>query len=69
MPNGYRVETEINDVLQSGYFESPLGYDNVDWFVNEVIKLKNKMACYFKETKKDINMTKEDEKDFKNNNI
>ena len=27
------------------------------------------MACYFKKTKKDINMTKEDEKDFKNNNI
>ena len=34
----------MNDVLKSGYYESPLGYDNVDWFDNEVIKLENKMA-------------------------
>ena len=32
-------------------------------------KLKNKMAFYFKNTKKDIIMTEEDEEDFKNNNI
>ena len=25
MVNGYRVESELNDVLQSGYYESPLG--------------------------------------------
>ena len=59
----------MNDVLESGYYESPLGYDNVDWFVKEIIKLENKMAFYFKETKKDIIMKQEDEEDFKNNNI
>ena len=59
----------MNDVLESGYYESPLGYNNVDWFVKEVIKLENKMAFYFKETKKDIIMTQEDEEDFKNNII
>ena len=59
----------MNDVLESGYYESPSGYDNVDWFVKEVIRLENKMACYFKETKKDIIMSKENEEDFKNNNI
>ena len=47
----------MEDVLESGYYESPLGYNNVDWFVKEVIKLENKMAVYFKNTKKDINMT------------
>ena len=57
------------DVLESGYYDSPLGYDNVDWFVKEVIKLENKMAFYFKNTKEDIIMTQEDEEDFRNNNI
>ena len=31
--NGYYVKSELEDVLESGYYESPLGYDNVDWFV------------------------------------
>ena len=35
--NGYRIVSELEDVLQSGYHKSPLGYDNVDWFVDEVI--------------------------------
>ena len=46
--NSYRIESELEDVLQSGYHKSPLVYDNVDWFVDEVIKLENKMAFYFK---------------------
>ena len=48
----------MENVLESGYYESPLGYDNVDWFVKEVIKLENKKAFYFKNTKKEIIMTK-----------
>ena len=68
MLNGYRIESELEDVLKSGYYESPLGYDNVDWFVDEVIKVENKMTFYFKNTNKDIIMTKENE-DYKNNNI
>ena len=67
--NGYYIISELNDVLESGYYESPLGYDNVDWFVKEIIRLENKMAFYFKNTKKDIIMTKEDEEKYKNNNI
>ena len=59
----------MEDVLKSGYYESPLGYKNVDWFVNEVMKLENKMAFVFKGTKKDIFMTQEDTEDFENNNI
>ena len=59
----------MEDVLESGYYESPLGYDNVDWFVKQVIKLEHKMAFSFKNTKKDIIMTKDDEEDFRNNNI
>ena len=67
--NGYYIISELDDVLKSGYYESPLGYNNVDWFVKEVIKLENKIAFYFKETKKDIIMTQEDEENYKNNNI
>ena len=67
--NGYYIIPELNDVLESGYYESPLGYDIVDWFVEEVINLENKMAFHFKETKKDIIMKQEDEKDFRNNSI
>ena len=67
--NVYNIISELNDVLKSGYYESPLSYDNVDWFVKEVKKLENKMAFYFKNTKKDIIMTQKDEEDYKNNNI
>ena len=59
----------MEDVLESDYFKSPLGYNNVDWFVDEVIKLENKMAFYFKNTKKDINMLEEDEEDYRKNII
>ena len=34
-----------------------------------MIKLENKMNFYFKNTKKDIIMTQEDEEHYKNNNI
>ena len=37
---GYYLESELEDVLQSSYYESPLGYIIVDWYVNEVIKLE-----------------------------
>ena len=67
--NGYHIVSELENVLTSDYYKSPLGYDNVDWFVDEVIKLENKMAFYFKNTKKDIIMTEEDEEDYKNDNI
>ena len=53
MLNGYRVKSQLNDVLQGGYYESPLGYDNVDWFVNEVKKFKKmKLLSIFKNLRK-----------------
>ena len=51
----------MDDFLKSGYYESLLGFDNVDWFVIEILKLENKIAFYFKNTKKDIIMTEKDE--------
>ena len=66
---GYELSSELEDVLKSDYYKSPLGYDNVDWFVNEGIKLENKMAFYFKNTKKDIIMTEKDEENCRNYNI
>ena len=50
--NGYYIISELEDVLESGHYESRLGYNNVDWFVKEVINLENKMAFYFKNTKR-----------------
>ena len=37
--NGYYIISELEDILKSSYYESPLGYDNVDWFVKEVKKI------------------------------
>ena len=45
--NGYRIESELEDVLQSGFYNSPLVVNNVDWFFIKVIKLENKLALYF----------------------
>ena len=59
----------MEDVLKSEYYQSPLDYNNVDWFVDEVIRLENKMAFYFKKTNKDIIMTKEDEEEYRRNDI
>ena len=67
--NGYHIISELEDVLESRYHKSPSGYDNVDWFVDEVMKLENKMALYFKNTNKGIIMTEKDQEDFKNDNI
>ena len=67
--NGYHIESALEDVLISDYYKSLFGYDNVDWFVNEVIKLENKMPFHFKNTNEDIIMTAKNEEDFKNNNL
>ena len=67
--NGYYIVSELEHVSKSRYYKSPLGYNNVDWFVDEVIKLENKMAFYFKNTKEDIIMTEENEEDYRNINI
>ena len=40
--NGYHIISELEDVLENGYYKSPLGHTNVDWFVNKVIKLEKK---------------------------
>ena len=67
--NGYHIVSELEDVLKSDYYKSPLGNDNVDWFVDQVIKLENKMAFYFKNTNKDIIMTNDNEEEYKNDNV
>ena len=67
--NGYYIKSELENVLKSGYYESPLGYGNVEWFVSEVIKLENRMNFWFRNSKKDIIMKQEDKEDFENNII
>ena len=66
MPNGYYIKSELDDVLQNGYYKSPLRYINIERFVNEVSKLKSKMNFYLKNTKKDIMKTEVDDEDYRN---
>ena len=67
--NGYHIVSEIEDVLKSDIYKLPLRCNNVDWFVDEVLKIENTMTFYFKNTNKDIIMTQEDDEDYRNNNI
>ena len=67
--NGYYIISELGDVLQSDFSKSPLGFDNVDWFAKDIIKTGNKLAFYFKNTRKDTIKTNEDEEDYRINNI
>ena len=62
--NGYYIVSESEDVLKSGYFDFPSGYDIVDWFLDEIWKLENRMDFYFKNNNKDNKMTADDEEDF-----
>ena len=50
--NGYYIISELEDVLESGYYESPLGYNYVDWFVKEVIKLEKEWLSILKTPRK-----------------
>ena len=61
--NGYYMESELDDILKSGYHKSPQGYKNEDWFVNEVTKLENKMTFYLKNTNKKDILTKENDEE------
>ena len=36
--NSYHIECEMENILKSGYHKFPLGYNNVDWFVDEFVK-------------------------------
>ena len=45
--NGYYIVSELNNVLKSGYYESVLGDDNIDWFVGEDKKSEKKKADIF----------------------
>ena len=36
------MQFKFKNILKGGYYESPLGYDKVDWFLNEVLKLEKK---------------------------
>ena len=67
--SGYHTESELEIVLKSGYYKSPSGYNNVDWFFDEVLNLENKISFYFVNTNEDIVMTEEDEKNYINGNI
>ena len=45
--NGYLIESELEDVLNC-YYKSPLGYNNVDWFVDEVKENRKKWLTLLK---------------------
>ena len=63
--NGYYIVSDLPSVLQSEYIFN-FGPNNVDWFVDEITKLENKMNFYFKNTNVELNMLPEDEYNFAN---
>ena len=65
----FYIVSEIIDILQGRYYESLLGYDNVEWFVDQVINLQNKMTFFFKNTKEDIILSEKDEEHCRNRNV
>ena len=64
--NAFYLVYELKDVLINGYYKYPLGYDIVDWFVNEVMKLHEKMVFCFKKTNTDITMNEKDDEQYRN---
>ena len=66
---GYQIESELENVLKSGCYKFPLGYNKVDSFVDEVIKLEIKIAVQFVNANKDTIRTAEDEKVYRNKNV
>ena len=46
--NGFFIVSVLNDVLKSGYYSSILDYYIEDWFVNEIVKIENKMTLFWK---------------------
>ena len=66
---GYRIVSELEDVSKNGYYKCPLRYNKVDWFVDEIIKIENKMVFYFINNNKDIITTEENKQDFKINDV
>ena len=57
MCNGCYKVFQMDDVLKNGYYQSPLGYGIIDWFVVEAIKLEIKLVFYFENTNEDILMS------------
>ena len=45
---GCYIINELEDVLKNGFHESSLIYDNVEWFVNKVSKLKKNWLSFLK---------------------
>ena len=53
----------MDDIVKSGYYESSLGFNIIDCFVDEVTKVEKRKAFYFKNNNKDI-IKIQDKEDF-----
>ena len=67
--NGFCIVSELNIILKSGYYETPLGYDNVGRFVDKTIKKKKKLAFFFETSNKNIIAIDGDEDYYRLDNI
>ncbi len=65
---GYYVESDIPEILKSGYYKH-FGLDSADWFVKKMKEIENKLFFFFKDTNELLNMTEEDEECFQSSNI
>ena len=60
---GYFNTSDLPKALKPGNHDY-FGFCAVEWFVNEMIELENKMKYYFDNTTIPPNMTEEDEEKF-----
>ena len=62
----FYVVSELNNILKDGYYEFPLGFDNIEWFVDEIMKTELKKIFLFKNTMKDNILTEKNKTNYRN---
>ena len=61
--------SQINDILQSAYYEGPQGYDDVDLFVDKFYKNGKKTTLFFRNSNNNRILAEKDGKHFRNVDI
>ena len=50
--NKIQLVIQLGRCFKKDYYQSSLGYDIVDWFINEVLKLENKIVSFLETLKR-----------------
>ena len=67
--NVFYILSGFNDILESGCYESTLGYNTDSWFVDEISTSKKEMNFFFLNTDEKIIMSEKDEQQYRKKTI